>query len=175
MSRETNEARIHRRQYKHISEAGSYQQAKQPEGGTASSTHTGACPTSCWLCSAAPCTEGRLWPTALQLRAAQLTAAPRHGWQHCRRHAATQPALCAVLFRSSSGTRRFTAFCSKAPRTRPHGAQPRATAFFNTKVLQPSLSVCFLNHGSNKRTIHARSGQNTPISFRHRSHTLVFQ
>lgn len=30
-------------------------------------------PHCCWLGSAAPCTQGRLWPTALQLRAVQLS------------------------------------------------------------------------------------------------------
>lgn len=48
---------------------------------------------------------------------AQLTAAHRHGWQHCRRHTEAHNPLSVLLSVSQQlrHTQRFTAYCSKAP------------------------------------------------------------
>lgn len=90
----------------------------------------------------------------------------------------TTLSLCCSLFRSSSGTHSVSLRTAAKHHSRPHGAQhtPRATAFFNTEIPQPSLSVCFLNQSSRKMTIKAcvRSEHTS----RHSStlpHTLVRQ
>ena len=102
---------------------------------------------------------------------AQLTAAHRHGWQHCRRHTEAHNPLSVLLSVSQQlrHTQHFTAYCSKAPLK---AARSPATRL----VPLPSLSVCFLNQSSRKMTI--KACVRSEHTFRHSStlpHTLVHQ
>lgn len=134
-------------------------------------------------CGRPPC----LLPTALQLRAAGQRCSP--GTAHCstppwmaalqKAHGGTQPSLCAALcFAAAPAHTAFHCVLQQSTtegRTEPSHT-PRATAFFNTEVPQPSLSVCFLNQRSRKMTI--KACVRSEHTFRHSStlpHTLVHQ
>lgn len=147
-----NRAHIHWRCYKH-SEAGSHQQVKQSEGGTATSTHTRACPNPCQPCSAAQFAQGSLWPASMP--PANGTAAPgsravlltRHSsLQHTAMDGSTAEgtlrhttlSLCCSLFRSSSGTHSVSLRTAAKHHSRPHGAQPHASCYCLFQHRSPS-------------------------------------